>query len=457
MTGQRLITPMVGRAKSPLTLSLSRRRERTPELPPCLGKGPRPDSLSPWGEGWGEGVFGGKSGSARIRTIKLSSAFVPFMLCAAALSGCGEQKSAEAPAVRPVLYAEVNPQTSLTMGPFAGSVEPRYKTQLGFRTFGRLIARGAEVGELVKQGERLAALDPALQAAALRTAEADLASAEAQLINATGTEGRQRALLDRGDTPIAQAELAQKNREAAAARVVQAQAGLTKAREQLSYTAIVADTDGVITGWDAEIGQVVAAGKTVVTIARPDVKEAVFDLPEQLIATLGAGATVEIALQLDPSVRTQGRVRELAPEADQATRNRRVKFALDAPPEAFRIGSTVTASLTKPIVSSVTLPASALLEKDGKTSVWVIDPEKQIVQERPVTLSERGFGTITIAAGLAKGERVVTAGVHSLGAGQTVRVLETLPALPPSGLLERNPALPPSGLLERNLEAETKR
>jgi RND family efflux transporter MFP subunit len=323
-----------------------------------------------------------------------------------------------------VLYTVVNPQTTLTMGPFAGSVEPRYKTQLGFRIFGRLIARDAEVGGLVKRGARLAALDPALQAAALRSAEAELASAEAQLANATGAEARQRALFERGDTPIAQVELLQKNREAAAARVVQAQAGLTKAKEQLSYTVIAAETDGVITAWDAEIGQVVPAGKTVVTVARPDVKEAVFDLPEQPLASLSAGATVEIALQLDPSIVTQGRVREIAPEADQATRNRRVKFALDAPPEAFRIGSTVTASLTKPVAPLVILPATALKERDGKTSVWVIDPGKLTVQERGVTVSERGSGTVTVTAGLSKGERVVTAGAYSLASGQAVQVDE---------------------------------
>jgi RND family efflux transporter MFP subunit len=242
------------------------------------------------------------------------------------------------------------------------------------------------------------------------------------------------------------AELAQKNLEGTAARAVQAQAALTKAKEQLSYTEIVADTEGVITAWEAEIGQVVAAGKTVVTIARPDVKEAVFDLPAQLIATLAEGATADIALQLDPSIGTQGRVRELAPEADAATRNRRVKFALDAAPEAFRLGSTVTASFTKAVPPSIVLPAPSLLEKGGKTSVWVIDPDKQTVQERPVTVSARDPGTVTIAEGLAKGERVAIAGVHLLEPGQKVRVLESFPA-----------ALPPSGFLERNFETETKR
>jgi membrane fusion protein, multidrug efflux system len=375
----------------------------------------------PEGEGQGEGRF-------PLCRAQSRALLVPLLLCAAMLTGCDGRKEAETPPVRPVLYMVADPQTSLTVGPFAGSVEPRYKTQLGFRTFGRIVSRGAEVGELVKQGTRLAALDPELQAAAVRSAEAELASAEAQLANATGAEGRQRALLQTGVTPLAIAELAQKNREAAAAHVVQAQAALTKAKEQLSYTAIVADTDGVITAWDAEIGQVVPAGKAVVTIARPDVKEAVFDLPEPLIANLKEGATVEIALQLNSSIKAEGHVRELAPEADAATRNRRVKFALDAPPEAFRLGSTVTASLTRPVSPAVILPASALFEKDGKASVWVIDPDKQTVQERPVTVGERTAGTVTVTAGLAKGERVVTAGVHSLDPGQKVRVLENFAA-----------------------------
>jgi len=342
----------------------------------------------------------------------------------ALFSGCGGEKSEEAPPVRPVLYIEVNPQASLIMGPFAGSVEARHKTQLGFRVSGRLIARNAEVGESVRKGALLAALDPSLQAAALRSAEAELASAEAQLANAAGAEGRQRALLEKGVTPLAIAEVAQKNRDAMAARVVQAQAGLTRAMEQLSYTTIAADADGVVTSWDAETGQVVPAGKTVITIARPDVKEAVFDLPEQLIATLAEGATVEIALQLEPSIKARGRVRELSPEADPATRNRRVKFALDAPPEAFRLGSTVTASLTKAVDPSIVLPVSALLVENGKTSVWVIDRKSLAVHSRVVTVSSQNTEVVTITAGLSKGELVAVAGAHSLTPDQFVRLSE---------------------------------
>ena len=353
---------------------------------------------------------------------------VAAALLAVPLTGCGEQNKEVPPPPRPVLYAEAVPQTALTIGPFAGSVEPRFRTQLGFRTFGRLVARDANVGDLVSQGTRLAALDAALQVAQVRRAEAELASAQAQLANASATEARQRTLLAQGDTPVAQAELAEKNRQAAAARVVQAEAELTKAREQLSYTQLIADTDGVITKWDAEIGQVVGAGQTVVTLARPDVKDAVFDMPAELVASFTASTEIEIALQLEPSIRTLGRVRELAPEADLATRNRRVKFALDSPPQAFRIGSIVTAALTRPISPVITLPASALLERDGKTLVWVIDMDKQSVQPREVSVGERGAGTVTIVQGLSKGEHVVIAGVHSLVPGQSVRVLDQFAA-----------------------------
>jgi RND family efflux transporter MFP subunit len=349
------------------------------------------------------------------------------MLLTISLAGCsGPGEQAPLPP-RPVLYTEADPRTVLIIGPFAGSVEPRFRTQLGFRTFGRLIARDANVGDLVKQGARLAALDPAVQTTQVRSAEAELASAEAQLANASTAEARQRALLAHGDTPPAQAELAAKNREAAAARVVQAGAALTKAKDQLSYTQLLADTDGVITKWDAEIGQVVTTGQAIVTLARPGVKEAVFDMPSDLVASFTTGTEIEIALQLDPSIKTQGRAREIAPEADQATRNRRVKFALSDPPQAFRIGSIVTATLARPVNPVVNLPAPALLEKDGKAFVWVIRTDTKTIDPREVTVSERGADTVTIARGLNKGERVVIAGVHSLTAGQIVRMAE-LPA-----------------------------
>jgi membrane fusion protein, multidrug efflux system len=75
------------------------------------------------------------------------------------VAACQDQEAR--PIVRPVLSVVAHEQTTQTIGPFAGSIEPRYTVALGFQVFGRLVARDVNVGDVVKKGARLAALDPA--------------------------------------------------------------------------------------------------------------------------------------------------------------------------------------------------------------------------------------------------------------------------------------------------------
>jgi membrane fusion protein, multidrug efflux system len=340
-----------------------------------------------------------------------------------ALAACQDDASV-LPPVRPVLFVDTVVKTSEMIGPFAGSIEPRYTASVGFRIFGRLVARDVNIGDLVKKGSRVAAVDPAVQEIAVRSAEAAVASALAQLTNATATEARQGTLLERNVTPAAQFEIAQKNRATAAASLAQAKANLTKARDELAYTQLYADVDGVVTGRNAEVGQVVTAGQPVLTIARPDVKEAVFDVPDALATALPTDAVFNVVLELEPSVGTSGRVREIAPEADQATRTRRVRLSLDRPPDTFRLGTTITVTRTTPVAPRIDLPATAVLDEGDRTFVWVVDQASRKVDRREVTIAIRADRSIGVTGGLSPGERIVIAGAHSLKAGQVVKILD---------------------------------
>ena len=154
----------------------------------------------------------------------------------------------------------LSPQTARTVG-FAGTVEPRYKSDLGFRVLGRIISRDVNVGDVVKKGQRLATLDPLAYQLAVRSAQADLASATARLENAAATETRQRTLLQQNIATQAQFDAAEAARESAEAGVTSARANLDKAEEQLGYTELRADFDGVVTATEAELGQVVQPGR----------------------------------------------------------------------------------------------------------------------------------------------------------------------------------------------------
>ena len=348
---------------------------------------------------------------------------LPIALVAAALAlaACEKTPETEAPVVRPVLSIVAAPRGTAQSG-FAGIVEPRYQTDLGFRVLGRIISRSANVGDLVKAGTRLATLDPLILGLAARSSQADLAKAQSDLTNAAATETRLKTLLAQKSASQADFDTAQAARATAAAAVLQGQANLAKANEQLSYTQLLADSDGVVTAVSAEVGQTVAAGQTVVSVARPDVREAVIDLPDEIAGALDVGAPFEIRLQLDPSLTVAGKVREVAPQADASTRTRRVKISLVNPAEAFRLGTTVTAFPTVAAADTIDLPRSALLDRDDKSFVWIVDPVSSKVASVPVTVAGGDEATVHIASGVKPGDRVVTAGVHSLVEGQAVQI-----------------------------------
>jgi RND family efflux transporter MFP subunit len=273
----------------------------------------------------------------------------------------------------------------------------------------------------------LAALDPTALELGARTAQAELSNAVAQLANATASEARQRTLLEQNTTAQAQYDLASQARDAATASVVRAQANLTKAREQLSYAELRSDFDGVVTAISGEVGQVVTAGQSVMSVARPDIREAVVDVSQDLDGLIKPGTGFDIVLQIDPSIRVVGRVREIAPQADPTTRTRRIKITLDNPPPIFRLGTTITAALTTSTAAQIKIPSTTLLERDGKSLVWIVNPDGKTVSQREVRVGRSEAGEVQIADGLAAGTRVVIAGVHSLVEGQAVRIADKVP------------------------------
>jgi RND family efflux transporter MFP subunit len=266
----------------------------------------------------------------------------------------------------------------------------------------------------------LAALDPTVTQFALTQAEADKANAAAQFANASATATRQQALFATNAVSQAQLDNAVAARDTATARLTQAEAALQKARDQIGYTELDADFAGVITAWSAEVGQVVSAGQAVVTLARPDVKEAVVDIPDTLIGEVAPDQAFDVRLPAAPDVATIGRVREIAPQADAATRTRRIRLALSDPPAAFRLGTTITLSLTRTIEPKIDLPATALLHRGEGDFVWIVAPDGRSVHSRKIEVAGRTPARITVTAGLRAGERIVIAGVHSLTEDQPI-------------------------------------
>jgi len=350
--------------------------------------------------------------------------FIAAAALAGALPGCtaeGEGAEAQKPP-RPVVSIVIKPRTDQPVG-FAGTIQPRFQTDRGFRVLGRLVERRADVGDVVAPGQVLAQIDPQLLDLAVRVSDADLAKAQAQFANASAAEGRISTLFAKQVANRADFDNARQALEAAAAGVKQAQANLAKAREQRSYATLTADEAGVVTSVDAEIGQTVAAGKKVMTIARTDIREAVVDIPDAAARSMSQGERFAIRLQADGAITASGKLREIAPQADPATRTRRVRITLDQSIDAFRLGATITVLPTSQAANQAVfdIPASAIHDRNGGTLLWLLDPKTETVRTISVEVAERDDRKARIIGQLQAGAHIVAAGVNSLSEGQSVK------------------------------------
>ncbi len=351
--------------------------------------------------------------------MRIQALTIAGMLASAlVLAACKQKVEAPEP-IPPVLSAVLEPTASLSTQA-VGTVQPRYETSLGFRVLGQLTARSVNVGDLVAEGQTIAAIDATALGLAVQAAKADLSKAQALLANASGSEERKRILIKTDATTRQTLDDAEQVRAAAQASAARARANLTKAIEQLGYAQVKAEFAGVVTTVNAEVGQVVSPGQSVVTVARPDIREAVVDIGPDFPVPLKIGLPFTISLQLLPAFQVQGQIREIAPQADSVTRMRRVRISLTNPPENFRLGSTVTARLNNSENVVLRVPTSAVLTKDGQNFVWVVDPLTSAVCLHKVDLAE-DQGGLRVTGGLPAGARIVTAGVHSLKQGQQVR------------------------------------
>jgi RND family efflux transporter MFP subunit len=348
---------------------------------------------------------------------------LPFMagLLVAAVAGC-DRPAPQTAQPRPVRTITVAQQAAGEIVSLTGQVRAKDQAGLAFRLDGRMIERTVNVGDAVAAGQVVARLDPQIQQNALRSAEASLVAVEAQLEEARITLARQQRLLQDGWTSRANYDKAQHNFETVQGQVDAARAQVRIAQEQLSYTVLSADGPGTVTGVGAEPGEVVNPGRMIVQVARDGGRDAVFDVPEQLMRTGPRNPLVEIALTNDARVNATGRVREVAPQADPATRTFQVKVGIIDPPDAMRLGATVTGRITLAAPSGVEIPATALTKTEQGPAVWVVDPQSRTVALRDVTVLRYDPATVVVSEGLQQGEVVVTAGAQMLHPAQQVRL-----------------------------------
>ena len=340
-----------------------------------------------------------------------------------------------------------------------GYVVARTKASVSAKAAGRLAFLGVAEGSFVHEGDVIARLDNADFLAAVSQAEANVASADASLIEATSdrdqaqrdatrfrdmrAQNAQLVSQQELDQAVSRAAQADARVNAAAARKRSAESGLRLAQATNENTIIRAPFTGTVLRKDAEVGEVVApsvgGGLTrgaVVTMADLTTLEVEVDVNEAYIARVKSGMRARIQLDAYPDTTFRGNVRQVVPTADRQKATVQVKVAIvdrdprilpemgakvdflapDTTARTSASASTAGAS-AKPVLRVV---AAALREEGGESVAWLVrngQLERRVVQAGPVS-----GGLREVRSGLSGGEQLLVGGVDAPREGLKVKV-----------------------------------
>lgn len=347
------------------------------------------------------------------------------------LSAC-EKPVETAPPPRPALVMKVGASEHANSEMIlVGELKSRYESNVGFRIAGKITKRLVDVGAKVKKGQVLATIDANDANLSAQAANADIQAAEANHALAKAELERQRQLFEKQFISKSALDFREAEFKTAEARLKQVKSQSAVTGNQSSYTKLIADRDGVVAQITAEPGQVVVAGQQIAQIIDYDHIEVLVAVPESKMDHLHTGQPVQVKLWADADNTYQGKIREIAPAANPATRAFDVRVALEQTDAHLKVGMTAGVAFDTKTSQTIVIPSKALTELNGEKHVWVIDAQGN-AKPRAVQAGAFTEQGIEIASGLQSGEMIAIAGVHTLVDGQKV-----LPQLADSVLVQR--------------------
>ncbi len=337
------------------------------------------------------------------------------------LSACG-QESVPQTVIRPAMVVQPQP-ASAAVDSYPGEVRARFEPELAFRIGGKVSKRLVEEGQRVKAEQPLAELDPQDVRLQLEATRAQMAAAEANLSLVQAERDRYKTLLDRQMVSHSQYDNAENLYRAGLARVKQMRAEFDVAGNQAGYSVLRASQDGVVSKRQVEVGQVVAAGQTVFTLAADGEREVLISLPEQNFERIKVGQPVAVELWSQPGARFDGRIRELSPAADPRSRTFAARIAFSAGKVPAEIGQSARVFIQHAEQVPLAVPLSALSAENGQAYVWRVAADNTL-KRTPVRVGPYGQDSVPVLEGLSASDWVVAAGGHVLHEGQQVRPVD---------------------------------
>ncbi len=345
------------------------------------------------------------------------------LLAAVSLVGCSHEptKSASSPeTVRNIPVLAVRQANVPDLLEAVGTVRAAQTSDASSQMMGNIVEIRAHEGDRVQRGQVLAVLDDSQPRASVDRATAaglaaqeQLVAADSDLALAESTLKRYQTLFEKKsvspqefDEVKARQQSALARRDLAKAGQAQAQAALGQARTSLDYTRIRAPFDGVVTEKKADVGTLASPGMPIFTVE--DVRRCRLEatINENDLRYVRTGQQVSVAVDALDNAAVNGRVVQIVPAADPASRTFLVKIELPTDPR-LHSGLFGRAQFSRGERLALLIPRSAVVERGQLQGIFVLDQNK-VASLRYITLGKPSGAEVEVLAGLQDGERLVT-------------------------------------------------
>lgn len=336
------------------------------------------------------------------------------------VAGCGA-KRAEAAETAPIVKTlTIGADSAAAVQTFSGTVHGVYESPVAFQAGGRITARYVAAGDRVYAGQALYQLDSRDAEEQAAAAQSAVISAEAQLDLASSTRDRYLSLHKVNAISDLAMDQTENQYKLAAAQLAQARATLARAENNLSFTTLTADRDGLIGSTLCEVGQVAAPGTPAALIVDDSALDVYISFTEKQYGAYSVGMPCTVTFWALPGVEVAGTIREKAAAPNSSTGTYDVKVALTDPPDTVAVGMTASVRIDAPQSrETVSVPLTAMAGDASAPEVWAIRDGKAV--KLPVTTGAYGKDAVEITGGLQKGDVIITAGTQRLTEGEEVR------------------------------------
>lgn len=354
--------------------------------------------------------------------------FVQFSVLAVFLFGCRGEPEKPSKVVRKVKVAQVRPIGQLASRRYPGIAKGADEVDLSFRVSGVLEKRPIQQGFLVKKGDLLAQLEQQDFIEKVSSVQGRLESAKAEHVRAEADYERVFRLQqkDKGAIDQRSVDRAKQELESVSARVRTLEAELTTAKNNLSYSTLIAPFDARVIEIFTENYQRVSEGEKIVRLINYGVTEVELSVPEVVMPLLDDIDKIEAFFEVYPDKIFSAYIWEVGAEASTTTRTYPVTLRLEEVEEVIYPGMAGYGQLffrRQPSTTVLIPETSQMIDDGGHSYVWVVSGTN--IEKRKIEIQGLTPEGLAVRSGIQEGELVVSSGAERLQVGQQVTPLQT--------------------------------